>query len=124
MPLETRVPFQQIRHFKVATDNNFKLGQNNLTLNVGYQRNRREEFGNLDDLAERGLFFDLKTITYAAQFHIKEKNGWKPSIGINGMNQKNTNKGMEQLIPNYNLTDVGVFAFTDKDIDKLTISGG
>lgn len=118
------VPFQHIRHFKIATDNNFKIGENNLTLNVGYQRNRREEFGNPDDLAERALFFDLKTITYAAQFHIKEKNGWKPSVGVNGMDQRNMNKGIEQLIPNYNLTDVGVYAFTEKDLNKLTLSGG
>ncbi|MFN0083458.1 MAG: TonB-dependent receptor [Ferruginibacter sp.] len=118
------VPFQHIRHFKIATDNNLKIGENNLILNVGYQRNRREEFGNPDDLAERALFFDLKTITYAAQFHIKEKNGWKPSVGVNGMDQRNTNKGIEQLIPNYNLTDVGIYAFTEKDLNKLTLSGG
>ncbi len=117
-------PFQQIRHLKIATDNNFKLGQNNLTLNVGYQRNRREEFGDVDNPTQQGLFFDLKTITYAAQFHLNEKNGWKPSIGVNGMNQKNTNRGIEQLIPDYNLTDIGFYAFTEKDMDELTISGG
>ncbi len=118
------VPFQQIGHFKIASDNNFKIGKNNLTLNVGYQRNKREEFGNVDVLTERGLFFDLQTFTYAAQFHLKEVNGWKPSIGSNGMNQKNTNRGIEQLIPNYNLTDLGVFGFLEKEIKNVTVSGG
>jgi iron complex outermembrane receptor protein len=118
------IPYQHIRHFKIATDNNFKLGQNNLSLNVAFQRNRREEFGNPDDLEERALFFDLKTTTYAAQFHLKEKNGWKPSIGSNGMYQTNTNKGVEQLIPDYKISDAGVFVFVEKDIKALTISGG
>ncbi len=118
------IPYQHIRHFKIATDNNFKLGQNNLSLNVAFQRNRREEFGNPDDLEERALFFDLKTTTYAAQFHLKEKNGWKPSIGSNGMYQTNTNRGVEQLIPDYKISDAGVFVFVEKDIKALTISGG
>ena len=117
-------PYQHIRHFKIASDNNFKLGANNLSLNIGFQRNQREEFGNPDDLSERALFFDLKTTTYAARFLLKEKNGWKPSIGTNGMYQTNTNRGIEQLIPNYSLTDAGIFVFTEKAINKLTVSGG
>ncbi len=118
------VPYQHIRHFKIATDNNFKIGTNNLTLNIAYQRNRREEFGDAANPTQQGLFFDLETKTVAAQFHLKEKNGWKPSIGVSGMNQKNTNRGLEQLVPNYLLNDAGVFIFTEKDINKLTISGG
>ena len=73
---------------------------------------------------ERALFFDLQTFTYTAQFHLAEKNNWKTSIGINGMQQQNTNKGLEQLIPDYNLFDFGMYAFTQKTIKKLTLSGG
>ncbi len=118
------IPYQHIRHVKIATDNNIKIGANNLTLNIGYQHNQREEFGDIDNPTKQGLFFDLQTGTLAAQFHLKEKLGWKPSIGFSGMNQTNTNKGLEQLIPNYNLKDIGAFIFTEKDINKLTISGG
>ena len=119
-----QIPYQHIRHFKVALDNSFKLGNNRLSVNVGYQQNRREEFGNVDDLQERALFFDLKTITYAAQFHFKEAAGWNTSIGVNGMQQQNTNKGVEQLIPNYELFDIGTYLYTKKTIDKVTFSGG
>ncbi len=118
------IPYQHIRHFKIAADNNFKIGKNNLSVNIGWQQNKREEFGNPDDLNERALFFDLKTITYTAQFHFKEANGWKPSIGINGMTQDNTNKGIEQLIPDYSLNDIGGYGFLQKEIKKITISGG
>jgi iron complex outermembrane receptor protein len=118
------IPYQHIRHFRMATDNNFQLGKNRLSLNVGWQRNRREEFGNPEDLSERALFFDLKTITYTAQLHLKEMNGWKTSLGINGMQQRNTNRGVEQLIPDYRLFDVGSYVFLQKEFKKLSLSGG
>lgn len=117
-------PYQHIRHFKVAIDNNYKLGDNSLSLNIGFQQNKREEFGNPDNLDERSLFFDMKTITYASQFHFKEKNGWKNTIGTNGMDQTNTNLGVEQLIPDYHLLDIGFFVFTQKEIKKFNFSGG
>lgn len=118
------IPYQHIRHFKIATDNNIKMGNNNLTLNIGFQQNRREEFGNPDDLSERALFFDLKTVTYTGQFHFAERNGWKNSIGVNGMRQQNTNKGVEQLIPDYELFDAGIYGYTQKTLNKVTLSGG
>jgi iron complex outermembrane receptor protein len=118
------IPYQHIRHFKIATDNNIKLGKNQLTFNIGYQQNQREEFGNPDDKEERSLFFDLKTITYTAQYRLAEMKGWKTSFGTNGMQQYNNNKGLEQLIPDYSLFDIGVYAFSQKTIKKITISGG
>ncbi|MBL7702613.1 MAG: TonB-dependent receptor [Ferruginibacter sp.] len=118
------IPYQHIRHFKIATDNNIKLGKNQLTFNIGYQQNQREEFGNPDDKNERSLFFELKTITYTAQYRLAEMKGWKTSLGINGMQQTNNNKGVEQLIPDYNLFDFGIYAFTQKTIRKITLSGG
>ncbi len=118
------IPYQHISHFKIATDNNIKIGRNNLTFNIGYQQNQREEFGNPDDKKERALFFDLKTITYTAQFHLAQNNGWETSYGINGMQQNNQNKGVEQLVPDYNLFDVGLYAYSRKAIGKVTLSGG
>lgn len=118
------IPYQNIQHFKIATDNSFKLGKNRLSLNVGYQHNQRQEFSNPDDVNERALFFDLKTITYTTQFHFQEIKGWKTSLGVNGMQQNNTNKGIEQLIPDYDLFDIGGYVFTQKTIKKITLSGG
>lgn len=118
------IPYQHIRHFKVATDNSIRLGKNQLTFNIGYQQNQREEFGNPDDQAERSLFFSLKTITYTAQYRLAAINGWRTSLGVNGMQQNNRNKGVEQLIPDYSLFDFGVYIFTQKTINKLTLSGG
>lgn len=118
------VPYQRIRHFKTAIDNSLRIGKNRLSLNVGWQLNKREEFGNIDDLNERSLFFDLKTLTYTTQFHLKEINGWKTSIGANGMHQQNKNLGVEQLIPDYTMNDIGAYVYAQKEIKKITFSGG
>jgi iron complex outermembrane recepter protein len=45
-------------------------------------------------------------------------------VGINGMQQNNTNKGVEQLIPDYNLFDFGIYSYLQKVIKKTTLSGG
>lgn len=119
-----QIPHQRIRHFKIATDNSIKTGNGRITFNLGFQQNQREEFGNVDAPEERELYFDLKTFTYTGQYHFAEKKGWKSSIGINGMKQNNTNKGEEQLIPDYSLFDFGSYVYSQKTIKKITLSGG
>jgi iron complex outermembrane receptor protein len=113
-----------VQHFKVATDNSFKMGSGRLTSVIGYQRNQRQEFGNVLHPDERTLYFDLNTINYNVQYHFLEQKSWKTSIGINGMQQTNTNKGVEVLIPAYSLFDIGAFLFTQGRIDKISLSGG
>lgn len=118
------IPRQHIQHFKITTDNSFNIGKDRLTFNLGYQRNQRQEFGNVLEPDEKELYFDLNTVNYNLQYHFAEKNNWKTSIGINGMQQTNKNKGEEQLIPEYDLFDIGGFVYTQKSIGKLTLSGG
>ena len=118
------VPYQRIQHTKISTDNSINLGKNRLAFNVGLQRNQRQEFGNPDDPNEIGNYFDTKTLTYTAQFHFAEVNGWKTSIGGNGMHQDHKNPGLESLIPQYNLTDIGGYVYTQKDFQKINLSAG
>lgn len=118
------VPGQRIRHQKLASDNSFKAGKNNIKINIAFQRNRRDEFGDTDDPSLRELSFDLKTTTFIAQYQVRELRGWKPSFGVSGMLQSNENKGEEQLIPDYDQRDFGAFAYTQKEIANLTLSGG
>ena len=118
------VPYQRIQHTKISTDNSINLGRNRLAFNVGLQRNQRQEFGNPDDPNEIGNYFDTKTLTYTAQFHFAEKNGWKTSLGGNGMHQDHKNPGLESLIPEYNLTDIGGYLYTQKELKKVNISAG
>ena len=118
------IPRQEIQHFKLTSDNSFNLGKGRLTVTVGYQQNQRREFANILLPNVNGLYFDLKTINYNVQYHFSEKDNFKTTVGLNGMSQNNTNKGVEFLIPAYSLLDVGGFAYTQKRMDKLTLSGG
>lgn len=118
------IPYQSIHHFKITSDNNFNLKKGRMSFNVAYQQNMRKEFGNVDNINVPNLYFDLKTINYSLQYHLQQKKGFKTSIGINGMQQTNSNKGLEVIIPEYNQFDIGVFAITQKSFDKFTITGG
>jgi len=79
------IPSQRIQHFKLATDNSFNIGRDRLTLTFGYQRNQRQEFGNVENPGEKELYCDLNTFNYNLQYHLAEKNNWKTTIGVNGM---------------------------------------
>jgi iron complex outermembrane receptor protein len=121
---DPQIPYQHIRHLKFISDNSFRAGSGKLTLNLGWQRNQRTEFGNPDDPSEQSLQFDLKTFNYNTAYHLPDKNGWTTSLGIGGMAQNNANKGVEVLIPEYNLFDIGGFVYSQKTIGKSTVSGG
>ena len=119
-----QLPFQHIKHFKVTTENSFNAGSGRVSLILGFQRNQRLEFGNVDDASERSLHFDLKTINYNTAYHFGDRKGWRTSIGIAGMKQNNENRGAEFLIPEYNLFDIGSYLFTQKTINDVSLSGG
>ena len=121
---DPRIPKQSIQHFKLVSDNNLKVGSGRMAINIGLQRNQRKEFGNADDPNEKSLWFDLQTLTYNLTYHFPEKTSWRTSIGLNGMWQQNQNKGIETLIPEYALFDIGGFLYSQKTWDKLTFSGG
>jgi iron complex outermembrane receptor protein len=118
------IPYQDIQHRRLAIDNNFNTGSGNIALNVGFQQNKRKEFGDADIPDQFDLFFDLTTITYQSIYHFNMNKGWKTSAGISGMHQENLNKGSEVLIPEYRLTDAGAFLFAQKTGEKFSLSGG
>jgi iron complex outermembrane receptor protein len=118
------IPMQKIQHTKYTLDNTIKLGADRLKAIVGLQRNQRMEFGNEDNLKERELYFDLQTINYSLQYLVAEKNNWKNTYGINGMQQTNTNKGLEALIPDYKTFEIGAFHYTQYRTAKTQWSGG
>ena len=118
------VPRQQINHLRVGTDNNFILGASRLTLNVGWQQNLRREFGDVLAPDDPSLYFQLRTLDYAARYFLPELKGWNTTVGVSGMAQQNQNLGAEFLIPAYRLFDGGVFGVTKRTFGRLDVSGG
>ena len=122
--IDPLVPFQHVQHFKISSDNSFKLGENKLGIGIGFQRNQRKEFGDPADLHTPDAYFDLQTINYSARLNLPYQGNWKTSFGVSGMVQHNRNKGEEAIIPDYDLFDAGGFLFTQYHRDKLSLSGG
>ena len=118
------IPSQGINHLKFTSENSFKIGTGRVTANLGWQRNQRKEFGNPDNPTEKSLYFDLGTFNYNAGYHFDDRKGWATTIGLGGMAQSNGNKGIEVLIPEYNLFDIGAFVYSQKTLGKSTLSGG
>ncbi|WP_316797069.1 TonB-dependent receptor [Pedobacter agri] len=115
-------PRQDIRHFKIALNNNFILGNGNLKADFGYQQNQRRE---LEESIEPALFFDLKTYTADLKYYLHETNGWQPVFGLSADAGKSLNKADDEfLIPNYNTYGIGVFAFAKKNWENNTFSVG
>lgn len=119
-----QIPYQEITHTKYVWDNSIKWGEGRLKANIAFQRNERKEFGDVLQPNESNLYFDLGTTTYSFQYLLPDKNNWKHTIGIAGMTQNNTNRGAEQLIPNYTSTELGMFLFTQKNWHRWHFSGG
>ncbi len=119
------VPYQHISHFKLVSDNSFSVGEDRLTAVLGWQSNKRREFGNPEEPETPNAYFQLNTFNYNIGYHFADKKGWKTALGASGMMQGNTNKAPEAIIPNYNLVDGGLFLITQKTLpQKVNISGG
>lgn len=119
------LPYQDIHHFRVVSNSNIILGNSSMRIDVGFQKNTRKEYADPLHPDEEELYMDLNTINYSIKYRVPSVAGWESTIGVGGMIQKNTNKGEEYLIPDYNSWEVGVFALSQKALsDKVTIAGG
>lgn len=116
------LPFQQVRHFKVVSDNTINVGPGHIKAIVGWQQNRRQEFE--ESATEPGLDFLLNTINYDVKYQLEIGQGWKLAAGVGGMFQQSRNLGEEYLIPAYRLADAGIYATASKTLGEWTLSGG
>jgi len=119
---ELLLPYQDVRHYKLALNSNFIFGSSHLRSTFAYQDNQRRELEESAD--EPSLFFDLKTYSGDLKYYFAEKNNWQPVIGISGSVQRNVNKAEELLIPDYNSADLGIFGYLKKSWESATFNIG
>ena len=117
-------PYQDIHHYKAVLNNSFILGDGSLKATLGWQSNRRQEYGDILNEGQYGLYFLLNTFNYDLRYNVSTAEDYTFSFGINGMQQLSQNKGSEFLIPDYDLFDIGFFITAQKAMGKLDISGG
>ncbi len=117
-------PFQKIKHHKLVLNNSFIVGNGSIKATIGFQQNQRQEYANILKPTDFGLAFLLNTINYDVRYVLPEIKKFDISFGANGMQQISKNNGVEFLIPEYHLFDIGIFTILKKSFDKLDISGG
>jgi iron complex outermembrane receptor protein len=117
-------PHQDIRHYKATLNNCFIIKDALLKTTFAFQQNSRKEFGDVFNPGQYGLFFLMNTINYDVRYLFAEKNNTQVSAGVNGMQQHSQNKGIEFLVPEYSLFDIGAFITAKKSWKKLDLSGG
>jgi iron complex outermembrane receptor protein len=116
---------QRIQHYRLYTQNQFKLGDGSLNLSLGLQQSTRREYNHPTLPLQAGLYVVLNTLNYDVKYNLPTFAGIESTIGINGMYQANRSKaGTDFPIPDYNLFDAGTFFFAKKSFGKLDISGG
>ncbi len=116
------VPFQNVSHYKLNDLSNFVFGKNQLRVSAGYQDNERKEFADSPD--HPGLWFNLKTWTYDLRYTLHFDHTVEVSGGLAGMTQFNRNKGIEFLVPDYDLQDLGGFVYAKKTWERFTLNLG
>lgn len=144
--------FQSLSHEKSHLHGFFYFPFADLEIDAGYQRNNRREIPNknifvpienilfnpLDsnfDKAyhiyqvagrrdEQGLNLFLDTGTLDTKIHHKPMKGFKGTVGLSGMQQRNSTIGTEALIPKYNLVNYAAFIYEQYSVGNLTFSAG
>jgi len=115
---------QHVQHFSVSSMNNFIIGSGKLEVNLSLQQSDHREYSHPQEADIPGLYLILNTFTYDLKYSLPEIKGWETTIGLNGMEQSNTNKGTEFIIPDYNLFEIGPFVHVKKSFKKIELSAG
>ena len=114
-------PRQAVFNHLLSLNNTIYLGNSKLDANIGYIYNDRAEF---PENEIPGSNWYLKTLNYDVKFHLPKFRKLETIVGLQGMNQTNTNVGTEFLIPNASTNDLGFFATTRYDWNKNVLQAG
>jgi iron complex outermembrane receptor protein len=110
------LPSQNITNHLFSSKSTLFLNDSKLDINLGFIYNDRKEFEEHhddvenEDALDAALHMKLKTFNYDLKYNLPEYGKFETILGVQGMNQTNTNYGEEQLIPDATTNDVGFFA--------------
>ena len=132
--------YQELSHTMLTWKNNFDLGNNHdLEITLGRQFNERKEFGGHgeeeghddhddheghDDHDDHGgsgaeLDMELTTNTIDIGLTMPQSDNFNMILGSNILSQENKNFGMEELIPDADMNDFGVYG-----LGQITMENG
>lgn len=139
------LPFQEIKNNLVSLNTVFFLENSKIATVFGYTQNTRKEFedehghddhddddhddddhDDHDDYEEEhaALETKLNTFSYDVKWHLPTKSDLSTIIGVQGLQQKNTNYGEELLIPDATIGDFGLLVTSSYKSDNTNILAG
>ncbi len=118
------LPNQEISHTKAYAKLNFKIGNNWLVTDLGFQQNIRREnsrphahgFQEIDDNNTLALGLDLNTYSLNAKYSWRAHE-FRFNVGTNHQFQQNRRSGWEYLLPDFDRYNGGLFALVEGELD-------
>jgi len=129
------LPYQEITNHVFSSKSVVFFNGSSLDINLGFLYNDRKEFEEHhgeeeahqeeeEETLEASLQMKLKTFNYDIKYHVPVLGKFETIVGIQGMNQTNTNYGEETLIPDATTNDFGILAVSHIHFDKADIQLG
>ena len=138
------LPFQEITNHIFSSKSTLFFNDSSLDINLGFLYNDRKEFEEEhhhdeeehedeehedeehhdDEVLEAALHMKLKTFNYDVKYHLPKLGKFETIVGVQGMNQTNTNYGEEQLIPDATTNDIGILATSHIHFETIDIQLG
>ena len=135
------LPYQDITNHILSSKSTVFFENSSLDINLGLLYNDRKEFEedhhhdedehhddeeheHDEEESHPALHMKLKTFNYDVKYHFPTMGKFETIVGIQGMNQTNTNYGEEQLIPDATTNDFGVLATSHIHFEKVDVQLG
>ncbi|MFD0990901.1 TonB-dependent receptor domain-containing protein [Mariniflexile jejuense] len=135
------LPFQDLTNHIFSSKSTVFFNNARLDINLGYIYNDRKEFEEHhhdddddeheheeeheeDEILEAALHMKLKTANYDIKYNLPKLGKFETIVGVQGMNQVNSNYGEEQLIPDATTNDIGVLATSHIHFEKTDVQLG
>lgn len=125
---ELMSPYQEIDNHILSLENDIFFKNSSIHIKGGYLFNDRKEFEEEEEGSsgpiEPELRLKLNTWNYDVKYNLPQIGKFETIAGFQGMFQKNKNFGEEQLIPDAEVKDFGVFATTHYHLNKVDVQAG
>ncbi|MFC0605753.1 TonB-dependent receptor [Winogradskyella pulchriflava] len=139
------LPYQNIDNHIFSSKSTLFFKNSSLDVVLGYVYNNRKEFEEHhhhdedededdhedeheeeehDEHDEAALNMKLKTFNYNVKYNLPKLGKFETIVGVQGMNQTNTNYGEEVLIPNATTNDFGVLATSHIHFEAVDVQLG
>ncbi len=116
-------PFQRIGEDRVHVAANLAAGASHFDVDLGYERNRRQEFEEAD-APEVALGLLARTYSADVRFHHAPLGLFGGIVGLSALRNEFDKFGEETLIPENAYNNVGLYAFEQAEVGRWNLALG